>query len=185
MKSSENYTLLLKTASRLFRQRGYSGVGLNEILAQAGLPKGSLYYHFPGGKPELAAAATRWAGRAIETHIDTRFSAAPGFRQGAAAVCLAIADVIDSADHILACPVMSVLPAATTEPALREAASQVYADWTACLHRHAMRFGVTDPRRAALDLHMRLQGAWVLAYAEESAGPFRFLAENLGHRDFA
>ena len=44
---------LVRAASRLFRQKGYSGVGLTEILKEAGLPKGSLYYHFPGGKAEL------------------------------------------------------------------------------------------------------------------------------------
>lgn len=39
------------------RTRGYHGVGLNELLATAGAPKGVLYHHFPGGKAELAVAA--------------------------------------------------------------------------------------------------------------------------------
>ncbi|WP_333696765.1 TetR/AcrR family transcriptional regulator, partial [Phaeobacter italicus] len=62
MSSNENRDKLIRTASRLFRSKGYDGVGLKEILAAADLPKGSLYYHFPGGKVELADAATRWAG---------------------------------------------------------------------------------------------------------------------------
>lgn len=47
---------LIRVATRLFQQRGYHGVGLNEILVEADAPKGSLYYHFPGGKSELACA---------------------------------------------------------------------------------------------------------------------------------
>ncbi len=39
------------------RTRGYHGVGLTEVLATAGAPKGVLYHHFPGGKAELAVAS--------------------------------------------------------------------------------------------------------------------------------
>ena len=41
---------LVTAATRLFRQRGYDGTGLAEILSEAGVPKGSLYHHFPDGK---------------------------------------------------------------------------------------------------------------------------------------
>jgi TetR/AcrR family transcriptional repressor of lmrAB and yxaGH operons len=36
--------------------RGFHGVGINELLAQARAPKGVLYHHFPGGKTALAVA---------------------------------------------------------------------------------------------------------------------------------
>ena len=41
------------------RRRGYFGIGLNELLASAGAPKGVLYHHFPGGKAQLAVAAVQ------------------------------------------------------------------------------------------------------------------------------
>lgn len=47
---------LLRAARDLFQARGYHAVGLAEILSRAKAPKGSLYHHFPGGKPALAAA---------------------------------------------------------------------------------------------------------------------------------
>src|SRR3989344_5384298 len=47
---------LISVATRLFQQRGYHAIGLAEILALSETPKGSLYHHFPGGKPELAEA---------------------------------------------------------------------------------------------------------------------------------
>ena len=46
--------LLIETASRLFKLRGYCGVGLNDIIAESGVPKGSLYHYFPDGKEQLA-----------------------------------------------------------------------------------------------------------------------------------
>jgi TetR/AcrR family transcriptional repressor of lmrAB and yxaGH operons len=39
------------------QRRGLHGIGLNELLAAAVVPKGVLYHHFPGGKTELAVAA--------------------------------------------------------------------------------------------------------------------------------
>jgi TetR/AcrR family transcriptional regulator, lmrAB and yxaGH operons repressor len=47
-------TRILQAALLLFRQRGYHGVGINDILIIAKAPKGSLYHHFPGGKDQMA-----------------------------------------------------------------------------------------------------------------------------------
>ena len=52
---------LIHAAATLFRTRGYHGVGLADVLADAKAPKGSLYHHFPNGKSDLALAAATWA----------------------------------------------------------------------------------------------------------------------------
>jgi TetR/AcrR family transcriptional regulator, lmrAB and yxaGH operons repressor len=44
----------LATAERLFRVQGYAATGLTQILDESGAPKGSFYFHFPGGKEQLA-----------------------------------------------------------------------------------------------------------------------------------
>jgi TetR/AcrR family transcriptional repressor of nem operon len=51
-----NRSLLLRAASRLFRQKGIDGVGVAEIAREAGLTHGALYKHFPS-KDALAAEA--------------------------------------------------------------------------------------------------------------------------------
>ena len=175
----ENREILVRAASALFRQKGYSGVGLNEILQASDLPKGSLYYHFPGGKRELADAATRWAGGWVEGMLDKTFGAAPSFDAGALAVCETIASAVTADAYVPACPVLSILQAAPSEPTLRKTAVDVYARWTDCIERHAARFGLAEPRKAAFLLHVRLQGAWIIAYAQQSNAPFRMLAEEL------
>ena len=53
---------LVRTAMRLFRRQGFSGTGLQEILAESGAPKGSLYHYFPGGKEAIGAAARSATG---------------------------------------------------------------------------------------------------------------------------
>lgn len=171
---------LLRTASRLFRQKGYSGVGLAEILSEARLPKGSLYHHFPGGKQELAEAATRWAGSWLEALLERTFETATSYEAGALAVCEAIASAVTSEGHVPACPVLSILQAAPVEPRLQITAQEVYARWTDCIARHAARLGSANPQSEAFLLHIKLQGAWVMAFAQQSSAPFLLLAAELG-----
>lgn len=54
--------LIIRAASELFERKGYHGTGIAEIIAVSGAPKGSVYYHFPGGKQEIAAESVLYAG---------------------------------------------------------------------------------------------------------------------------
>ena len=56
---------LVRTAMRLFRRQGYASTGLQQILAESGAPKGSLYHYFPSGKEALGEAAVNLAGAMI------------------------------------------------------------------------------------------------------------------------
>jgi TetR/AcrR family transcriptional repressor of nem operon len=55
-KSAENRQKIVETASRLFREKGFDGVGLDAIMADAGLTHGAFYRHF-GSKADLEAEA--------------------------------------------------------------------------------------------------------------------------------
>ena len=66
---------IIRTAAELFRRQGYDGTGLNQILDVSGAPRGSLYFHFPGGKRQLAveavAASGELLGKGMERSLDS------------------------------------------------------------------------------------------------------------------
>src|SRR6202167_6169761 len=68
-KASDTKGKTLTAAARLFRQQGYHGTALHDILAAAGSPRGSLYFHFPRGKEEIGEAALTLAGEAVRQAI--------------------------------------------------------------------------------------------------------------------
>lgn len=64
---------IIDIATTLFQQKGYIGVGLNEILKACNISKGCLYHHFPNGKEELLIACLQSMYEAITTDIEGIF----------------------------------------------------------------------------------------------------------------
>ncbi|WP_280155752.1 TetR/AcrR family transcriptional regulator [Piscinibacter sp. XHJ-5] len=52
-----NRAHIVETASQLFRERGYDGVGVADLMAAAGFTHGGFYKHF-GSKTDLIAEST-------------------------------------------------------------------------------------------------------------------------------
>ena len=50
---------LIEIASKLFLQKGYSNTGINDILNEAGVSKGSFYFHF-SSKKDLAVEVSKY-----------------------------------------------------------------------------------------------------------------------------
>ena len=164
---------LVETAARLFRRQGYHATGLTEVLQAAGLPKGSLYHHFPGGKPDLGRAAARWAGGFIEGEIDRAFAGAESFAEGAAALCGAMARLFDRMGQWEGCPITSILLDGPPDAAFRAEAQQIFASWRATAQCHATRLGLSEneAERRIEALLIGLEGAWVLARVAQSSAP--------------
>ena len=79
-KASENRARIVEMASRLFREKGFDGVGLDAIMKEAGLTHGGFYGHFTS-KEDLAAEAV---AHALEqsTGLQSRYTNIADFVSG-------------------------------------------------------------------------------------------------------
>ena len=57
---------IVETASRLFYEQGYNATGINQIIAEAGVAKASLYQHFPSKEDLLAEYLSNKSARVME-----------------------------------------------------------------------------------------------------------------------
>ncbi|MBX3568700.1 MAG: TetR/AcrR family transcriptional regulator [Rhizobiaceae bacterium] len=71
IQAAENRETVINVASRLFREHGFDGIGLKDLMKGAGLTQGAFYKQF-ASKEDLAAQASR---RAMASAFN-RFSAA-------------------------------------------------------------------------------------------------------------
>ncbi|URZ14400.1 TetR/AcrR family transcriptional regulator [Clostridium felsineum] len=58
-KGEQSKIKLIESAAKLFLQKGYNGTGINDILMDTGLPKGSFYFHF-ASKKDLAISVSEY-----------------------------------------------------------------------------------------------------------------------------
>ena len=63
IQAAENRQSVINVASRLFRERGFDGIGLKDLMEAAGLTQGAFYKQFES-KEDLAVEASR---RALES----------------------------------------------------------------------------------------------------------------------
>jgi TetR/AcrR family transcriptional repressor of nem operon len=71
IQAAENRETVINVASRLFRERGFDGIGLKDLMKGAGLTQGAFYKQF-ASKEDLAVEASK---RALES-ASGRWSAA-------------------------------------------------------------------------------------------------------------
>ena len=165
--------MVAATAS-LLRQQGYHGTGLNQILKESGAPKGSLYFHFPGGKEQLTCAALELAGRAWQDRLDPVIEAAPDAAAAVRAVCHALGQELSTSGYVSGCPIATVaLEAATASEAVRNTCAAQYAAWQQLIAEPLIATG-TEPTLAdelAQFVLSTIEGALVLSRVSQSTRP--------------
>lgn len=116
-----NRAHIVETASTLFRERGYDGVGIADLMAAAGFTHGGFYKHFPSKADLMAEAATCGFAQAaakveganevefVEHYLSRAHRDAPGDGCTMAALCADAARQPDSVKRAFATGVESLL----------------------------------------------------------------------------
>lgn len=173
---------LLDATARLLAERGFDGVGLAAIVKAAGTTTGSLYFHFPQGKEQLALAAMSAAAERTRVRIAATLAEAPDTVAGLHSLAALWADDLEGSDWKDGCPVAAtMLQMSTRSEALRKAGHRALASWQAEIRAALVQDRGDSPeldRMAELALAL-LEGAELLARAGRSRLPLMNAREGL------
>jgi TetR/AcrR family transcriptional regulator, lmrAB and yxaGH operons repressor len=167
---------MVGTAARLLATQGYHATGVAQVIEQSESPRGSLYFHFPEGKEQIAVEAIRQLGRQLGDVLRAKLEKKADVRSGLGSLLRMFARQLETTSFQLGCPVATVaLEAASAAPGLRRACDDVFASWEGYL---AERLRQESPRRAqperlARSLLAILEGALLLSKTRASTEPLR------------
>src|SRR5262245_14300452 len=174
---------MIRTTGRLLRQRGYHGTGLNQIVAEADAPKGSMYFHFPGGKAQLAAAAVDHYSERVLRVLHDLVVEHGAEAAGMTAYLDRMAEGFDRVGYEEGCTVATVAAeAAPSEPRLAEATARALRGWTDALAKgleHEGHDGAEAHRLATAAIAL-IEGAVVMARGTQSSEPVRQIRDVVG-----
>lgn len=166
---------MVNAARRLIRERGYHATALSDVLALSAAPRGSVYFHFPGGKTQLAAEAVEAYAR---DHAELIERAAEG---AASAVELINAYVTRARENLVksnyleGCTIAPlVLEGATESDLLTDASGAAFSHIIESLAFQFGFFGMgrSSARELAEAVLSGVEGALVTARAFRSPTPF-------------
>ena len=173
---------MIDTTAGLIHRRGFHGTSLNEILEQSGAPRGSLYYHFPGGKEELVLEATR-QGVAIVTQVlkEVLTDSSPDPADGVRAFIEAAAHELRDSDYVFGCPVAPIVLDSPESSALAEVCQEALEEWQQVFVEGLGSAGIERGRAESLATMIvcGLEGGLILARARRDTAPLDAVAEEL------
>jgi TetR/AcrR family transcriptional regulator, lmrAB and yxaGH operons repressor len=171
---------LVRTAMRLFRRQGYASTGLQQIVAESGAPKGSLYHYFPKGKEALGEAAVTLAGGLVREMLEghaAKHAAPAAFLR---AYCRTMAGWMAESGFRSGCPVATtLLETAPASPTITAAGAQAIDGWIDVIGGVFERAG-TERREARTKAQLvvaAMEGALLLARVRRATRPILDVAK--------
>ncbi|MFE7723089.1 TetR/AcrR family transcriptional regulator [Nocardia rhizosphaerihabitans] len=166
----------LDAAADLFHTQGYHATGVNQLVSAGGAPKGSFYFHFPGGKEQLAAEAVVQSADALRALLEAALES--GDIDG---VFTALGTMLTDSNFQRGCPIATIaLDAGDSEP-IREACATGFDTWRTAIDDFLRAKGIPGERAEELSLVAlaMLEGGLLLARTRRDLTPLRAVADHL------
>lgn len=182
MKGEQTKKQFVETAARLFQMRGYHGVGLAQLIEESGGPKGSFYYHFPGGKQELALASIEYSDVDVRQLLDHAAKRAKSPTQYIQLVANGLKRWLKDSAYSAGCPIAGLtLELASSEPVIARACADAYEGWVQAAHTGLLDLGMSPSTAQAVApmLITALEGAVIMSRASRSTKPVDTVSKSL------
>lgn len=172
---------MVSAGEDLLSHRGY-GVTLLDVIERADAPRGSIYYHFPNGKQELALEVAEKVRAEVQGYVaaTARKVAEPApFLQR---MVEHHRKRLVTSGFTLGCPLMGIVITGDAESAELDAAiAAAFTAWVSAIASALEGKGLTAAQGAQLAtmVVMGVEGAIVLARAQRSGDPFAELSRSI------
>jgi TetR/AcrR family transcriptional repressor of lmrAB and yxaGH operons len=163
----------LEAAIFLMRQSGLSGAGINQLISRSGAPKGSVYYHFPGGKQQIIGEALTIYGERVAAAFERALSSRKKPGDKIRALFRFVGDRFEEGAFEQSCAAGAVTLDLDAEVvALRPVIAAAFASWQGVIANHLpLRSRARRESLAGLVLST-IEGAYIRGRAEHSKKPF-------------
>lgn len=165
---------LLSAAAELFRARGYEGVGVAELLETSGAPRGSLYFHFPGGKEQIGLEVIGRVGRDSTEQFRALGQRDIDLDAYVDAVFKTTARMTKEVNFDGSCPVAAIAAEfGGQDTALGAAVRATFTDWEREVAKAAEARGMSAKNAADFGsaLVTAMEGAFLVSKAQRSTTP--------------
>lgn len=164
---------MVTTAALLLRERGVAGTTVAGVLERSGGPRGSVGFHFPGGRTELLADAVRWVGALVDERLGDGIDAGADPSTLYRGICEHYRSQLESTDYTAACPVWAVVQESYADPELGPVVSDIVDTWIEKLTRSLIDHGHGAPQAEDLAVMSiaTLEGAITLARLRRTSRP--------------
>ncbi len=173
---------IIETTCQLMEIQGYHATGLNQILAESGAPKGSLYYYFPDGKDGLVEEAIAQTSKIIVERLQAGMAAYTNPAEAIPAFLRNLAHYVQASGFQSGGPITAVaLEAASTNERLNAACLAAYQAWQAVIEQKLLAAGYEPvrARRLASVVIALIEGAIILSRSERNVAPLLDAATEL------
>lgn len=183
-KSEQTRRKLIETTAHHLRAKGAAATGLSEILQDSGVPRGSLYHHFPGGKEELVLYAIMASGESITQRLSALLKRTGGLIEAVSAFCDHYIAQLHESAYTKGCPIATVtLESAADVDSVHEATAKAFNAMLDFLCEALTREGLEAKvaYEQSVVIISTIEGALLLAKSLRSTRPLEIARDQLVH----
>ena len=172
---SDSKERMVIAARRLFREHGYHGTALSDVVTESGAPRGSLYFNFPGGKEELATEVALVHAADAIAHVNRVAGLTSSAGELIAGFIGRYRDELVASDYREGCAIAPIVLESTSSSAqLGDVTRRGFADIIAVLANRLAEKNVSEQRAKSLATNAvtSMEGALILSRVLRTTEPF-------------
>lgn len=173
---------MIRSTAYLLQRNGYVGTSINDIIEHSGSPRGSLYYHFPNGKEQLALEAVLWTKENVTAFITESLAKYDDAAQSIEAFLIDSGKRFEENNYFNGVPITAlVLETAATSDKLRSACQEVFDAWSSAFADKLIANGYSKNEAKVLGetINAMIQGGFVLSLARQDGNVLKIMASNI------